>query len=86
MTEQEMKVDARLTALEVLVTMLLTAEFSRMGLSKAELEAKLKDVAEGAKSIVISSVHPTESDMFADEFGQNVERLMDGVRQMLMKN
>ena len=53
MTEQDMKLDARITALELLVTQLCAAEFKRMALGPAAVDQKVQEIPDGPRSLEV---------------------------------
>lgn len=82
MTEEEIKLEARLSAMEYMIGHTLSRFYKQMNLSKEALDLIEANGAEQVKQFTIPGIDPAMSDHFSDEMAQQVMHLMRITRQM----
>jgi hypothetical protein len=82
MTEQELKLEARLSALEYMISHTLSRIHVLTGATNEQLDAMEDDARITLSATTLPGADPAMADMFAGELQECIERLIEITREM----
>jgi hypothetical protein len=86
LTEEQIKAECRLYALEWAVSMLFSAQFQQMGAAGVQmLEQTRQQALEGARGKTFPALDPAMSDLLSAELESAVDRLLSMAKEFLAK-
>lgn len=82
MTKEQIEAEARIAALEGMVTLLYNVVLTASGLSDEQIAALDQRFLDSAALATISKLDPAMSDHVSDEVRQKTRRLLEGARTL----